>query len=92
MASLRSSIAATTAAAADVASLAATTAAGYPCVPSVAGSRKGVLFLVVPLVFGGVHAVPPILWLAGAPSDSYRRRLRAEAGHFLARCPLPPYL
>jgi hypothetical protein len=52
------------AAAADVVSLAATAAAEHPCVPSVvANSRKGILFLIVLLVFGGVHAVTPILWL-----------------------------
>jgi hypothetical protein len=51
-----------TAAAAAVASLAATAAARHPCVPFVvAGSRKCVLFLVALLVFSGVHAVPPIL-------------------------------
>jgi hypothetical protein len=60
---LRPSIAA--AATAGVASLAAAAVAGYPCVLSVAaGSRKGIFFMVTLFVFGGVHAVPPILWLA----------------------------
>jgi hypothetical protein len=68
-------------------------AEGHPCVPSVVvGSRKGVHFLLAMVVFGGVHAVPPILWLTGAPNDSHRGHLGAEAGHSLARCPLPPRL
>jgi hypothetical protein len=44
------------------------------------------------LVLGGAHAAPHILWLAGAHSYSHNRHLGAEAGHPLARCPLPPHL
>jgi hypothetical protein len=78
---------------AAAASLEATAAERHPSVPSVvAVSRKGIHFLLAILVFGGVHAVPPILWLTGAPSDWHRGHLGAEAGYSLARCPLPPHL
>ena len=42
--------------------------------------------------WGGAHATPPILWLAGAPSDSHRGHLGVEAGQPLARCPISPHL
>jgi hypothetical protein len=38
------------------------------------------------------HAIPLILWLAGAPNNSHRGYLGADAGHSLARYPLPPHL
>jgi hypothetical protein len=58
------------------------------CITSAVGSRIGGFLFAL----GCAHAAPHILWLAGAPNDSHNGHLGAEAGHPLARCPLPPHL
>jgi hypothetical protein len=80
------------AAAADVASLEATAAEGHPCVPSVVvGSRKGIYFFLAILIFGGVYAVPPILWLTGPPIGTggiwvWRRVILLHGVRFCRTC------